>query len=235
MDFTLIDPPLPSYTWLRRLRGFGAHKTILRQMQDDLISQMTLSGRVLDFGGGRRADYLPRLKTDAEILSVNIDTEFDPTHIVPPGAALPFEDASFDQVITFNTLEHIYDDTGALAELARVLKPGGTICIMVPFLYPVHGHPDDYHRHTPSWWRETLAGLGFRKADVLPMIFGRTTAAQIIGGRGDRVLRPIKLWLAASRDILLARLLFWGKTQYSGRRGARVWASASGLYITAVK
>jgi len=235
MDFTLIDPPLPSYAWLRRLRRFGAHKTILRQMEYDLVGQLTLSGRVLDFGGGRRADYMPLLNTDAEIFSVNIDAEFDPTHIVAPGEPLPFDDASFDEVITFNTLEHVYDDRAALAELARVLKPGGKMCIIVPFLYPVHGHPDDYNRHTPSWWGKTLRGLGFGSADILPIVFGRTTAAQIVGGRGGAVVRPLKLWLAASRDILLARLLFWGKTHYSGRRGARVWASASGLYITAVK
>lgn len=235
MDFTLIDPPLPSYALFRRLRSFGAKRTILRQMEYNLVSGMTLSGRVLDFGGGQRAEYLSYLKGEAEILSVNIDSEFDPTHIVAPGDPLPFDDAGFDQVITFNTLEHVYDDRGALAELARVLKPGGTLTIIVPFMYPVHGHPDDYNRHTPSWWGESLRNLGFSDASVLPIIFGRATAAQIVGGRGGLLGRRLSVWLAASRDILMARALFTGKTTYSGRRGAKVWASAPGLMIKATK
>jgi SAM-dependent methyltransferase len=45
---------------------------------------------------------------------------------------LPFADASFDRVIAAEVLEHIPDDTRALAELARVLRPGGTIAVTVP-------------------------------------------------------------------------------------------------------
>jgi SAM-dependent methyltransferase len=235
MDFTLTDPPLPSLGWYLRLRRFGGHKTILRQMEYDLLSGQTLAGRVLDFGGGQRAEYLPFLKGEAEILSVNIDTEFAPTHIVAPGDPLPFPDGHFDQVITFNTLEHVYDDRGALAELTRVLRPGGTLRIIVPFMYPVHGHPDDYNRHTPSWWGETLARLGYARAEVLPIVFGRTTAARILRGRGNAATRGLGDLMAALRDIAIARALFIGKTRYEGRRGARVWATAPGLFITAVR
>lgn len=235
MKFEIINPPLPSYAWFWRLRRFGAKRSILRQMEYDILSGKTLSGRVLDFGGGRKAEYLKYLKGEAEVFSVNIDAEFDPTHIVAPGEPLPFGDGSFDQIITFNTLEHVYDDLGAIAELARVLKPGGEICVIVPFMYPVHGHPDDYNRHTPSWWKECFARLGFSSASILPIIFGKATAAQIVGGRGSLLGRRAGAWLAASRDILLARLLFAGKSSYCGRRGARVWASAPGLMITAVK
>lgn len=45
---------------------------------------------------------------------------------------LPFADASFDRVIASEVLEHIPDDTAAFAELARVLKPGGTLAVTVP-------------------------------------------------------------------------------------------------------
>lgn len=46
--------------------------------------------------------------------------------------ALPFADASFDRVIASEVLEHIVDDAGALAEFARVLRPGGTLAATVP-------------------------------------------------------------------------------------------------------
>jgi SAM-dependent methyltransferase len=46
--------------------------------------------------------------------------------------SLPFPDATFDHVIASEILEHIPDDTDAMAELARVTKPGGTIAVTVP-------------------------------------------------------------------------------------------------------
>jgi ubiquinone/menaquinone biosynthesis C-methylase UbiE len=45
---------------------------------------------------------------------------------------LPFEDGSFDRIIASEVLEHIPDDDAALNELARVLRPGGTIAVTVP-------------------------------------------------------------------------------------------------------
>jgi SAM-dependent methyltransferase len=48
------------------------------------------------------------------------------------GTKLPFADGSFDRIIASEVLEHIPDDGAAMAELARVLRPGGTIAITVP-------------------------------------------------------------------------------------------------------
>ncbi|MEZ5231958.1 MAG: methyltransferase domain-containing protein [Acidimicrobiales bacterium] len=46
--------------------------------------------------------------------------------------ALPFADGAFDRIIASEVLEHVVDDNGALTELARVLRPGGTIAVTVP-------------------------------------------------------------------------------------------------------
>ncbi len=45
---------------------------------------------------------------------------------------LPFPDESFDVVIISEVMEHIPDDKGVLAEMVRVLKPGGRIAVTVP-------------------------------------------------------------------------------------------------------
>src|SRR5262245_40522776 len=45
---------------------------------------------------------------------------------------LPFPDACFDKIIAAEVLEHIVDDDVAMAELARVLKPGGVMAVTVP-------------------------------------------------------------------------------------------------------
>ena len=46
--------------------------------------------------------------------------------------ALPVPDASVDRVIAAEVLEHIPDDAAAIAEIARVLKPGGRVAVSVP-------------------------------------------------------------------------------------------------------
>jgi SAM-dependent methyltransferase len=50
--------------------------------------------------------------------------------------SLPFADGEFDRVVAAEVLEHIPDDTVAIAELARVLRPGGTMAVTVPRWLP---------------------------------------------------------------------------------------------------
>jgi SAM-dependent methyltransferase len=45
---------------------------------------------------------------------------------------LPFPDDSFDRVIISEVMEHLHDDKGVLAEMVRVLRPGGLIAVTVP-------------------------------------------------------------------------------------------------------
>jgi SAM-dependent methyltransferase len=49
---------------------------------------------------------------------------------------LPFTDGAFDRVIASEVMEHIPNDFGAMHELARVLRPGGTIAVTVPAWLP---------------------------------------------------------------------------------------------------
>jgi SAM-dependent methyltransferase len=49
---------------------------------------------------------------------------------------LPFPDGTFDRIIASEVMEHIPDDSAALDELVRVLRPGGTIAITVPSWLP---------------------------------------------------------------------------------------------------
>ena len=61
---------------------------------------------------------------------------------------LPFTDGSFDRVIAAEVAEHIPDDVAAFGELARVLRPGGTMAVTVPRWYPELVNwalSDEYH------------------------------------------------------------------------------------------
>jgi SAM-dependent methyltransferase len=62
---------------------------------------------------------------------------------------LPFADGSFDRVIASEVLEHIPDDGTAVAELARVLRPGGSMAVTVPRCGPEFVNwvlSDQYHQ-----------------------------------------------------------------------------------------
>ena len=50
--------------------------------------------------------------------------------------ALPFADGEFDRVVASEVLEHIPEDEQAIAELVRVLRPGGTMAVTVPRWLP---------------------------------------------------------------------------------------------------
>lgn len=56
----------------------------------------------------------------------------------------------FDNILCFNTLEHIYDTQNILSESSKILKKGGRFIGSIPFLYPYHKDPDDFHRYSHS-------------------------------------------------------------------------------------
>jgi SAM-dependent methyltransferase len=79
--------------------------------------------------------------------------------------ALPFADATFDHVICSEVLEHIPNDLGAMRELSRVLRPGGTMAITVPRYFPERINwalSDEYHNvpggHVRIYRRAVLEG-----------------------------------------------------------------------------
>lgn len=63
--------------------------------------------------------------------------------IVSDITAIPVPDASFDAVMCTEVLEHVPDPIAALRELARVLRPGGTMILTSPFASLTHFAP--YH------------------------------------------------------------------------------------------
>jgi SAM-dependent methyltransferase len=100
-------------------------------------------GFFLDCGCGKRPEYLLNV-VNFEI--VNYDT----TDVLGIGEQLPFKDNSFDGVFSLNVLEHVKDPFQCAKEIARVLKPGGKLYCVVPFMSPYHDYPDHYYNMTKS-------------------------------------------------------------------------------------
>lgn len=87
---------------------------------------------------------------------------------VSVGSALsiPHPDNAFDVVLALDVIEHIENDRGAIAELYRVVKPGGIVVIFVPAFMFLWGVTDvrsqHYRRYTKPELRSKLKGQGFR-------------------------------------------------------------------------
>jgi SAM-dependent methyltransferase len=64
--------------------------------------------------------------------SEDLPVESDAAPARGDATKLPFPDATFDRVIAAEVLEHIPADSAAIGELARVLRPGGTMAVTVP-------------------------------------------------------------------------------------------------------
>jgi SAM-dependent methyltransferase len=61
---------------------------------------------------------------------------------------LPFADNSVDTIFCCSVLEHVTDPPAAMAEFARVLRPNGRVILSIPFMYFLHGAPNDFFRFT---------------------------------------------------------------------------------------
>jgi SAM-dependent methyltransferase len=235
LQYTYVAPPLPSLARWRNLYAGKPRLSCLRALEYERLRQLALAGRVLDVGGGQKSRYRDLLPPDIVYDSLNIDPRIEPTYVVKPGERFPIADNAYRACLCFNTLEHVYDARFVVEEMYRVLEPGGAAHITVPFMFRIHGHPDDYFRATPSWWRETLSRAGFASAEIEPLVWGRYTSGGSI--RGYRGLLPrMRFHLGHLIDILYAMLLFSsGDGRYSGPRGERICAVALGYFISARK
>ena len=68
----------------------------------------------------------------------------------------------FDNIIIFNVLEHIHNDSKAITELKKFLNKNGKLIISTPFIYRYHEAPEDYKRYTISYFDKLLKEKNFK-------------------------------------------------------------------------
>ncbi len=116
-------------------------------------------GLVLDCGAGRRNVYY-RNVVNYEVV------DYDSTDVLGVAERLPFKDGSFDAVLSLSLLEHVKDPFAAAREMARVLKPGGELMCVAPFLQPRHGYPHHYYNMTAQGLLNLFPDLAERRIEV---------------------------------------------------------------------
>jgi SAM-dependent methyltransferase len=110
--------------------------------------------RILVIGGGARGSGADELYDDISIDLVGTDIYASTnTRIVADGHQLPFIDASFDGVWIQAVLEHVLDPSIVVAEIYRVLRPGGLVYADTAFMQQVHEDAYDFTRYTVSGLR----------------------------------------------------------------------------------
>jgi len=149
-----------------------------------VAARLKPASSVLDLGCGR-GGVMERLHQQARFVAgLDPDLASLHDHRAPVLAlacgtadALPYADASFDLVCCSWVLEHLPDPVRALAEVARVLAPGGHFI----FLTPNARHPLLAFNRILRWTRGRLVGRFYDRpeADTFPAFYRANTAAQI--------------------------------------------------------
>jgi len=103
---------------------------------------------VADLGGGRRFSFPEHLPSEPRPLVVAVDispdelalnTDVDETRVADVATGLPFGDGEVDLILSRTLLEHVDGVPDAVADMARVLKPGGVAMHYVPCRYSHFG------------------------------------------------------------------------------------------------
>ncbi len=150
--------------------------------------------------------------------------------IVGDGRSMPLADASIDVVLITQVLEHIPEPIAVISEIHRVLKPGGTLLLSVPSIFPQHGSPGDYWRYMPQGLQFILRDFHSVKvqgeAGTVPSIFlVINTYLQLLTG-------PLP-WLQR-----LLQWTIWPLNNMAGLLAAKVYRGdqfASNYFVVAVR
>lgn len=143
-----------------------------------LLSALTralpeLKGTLVDVGCGTKPyrDYILNNSGVGEYIGVEWEKSFYLEKIKPEkywdGKTLPFEEASIDSCMATEVLEHLSNPKQVTSEMYRILKPGGTLFLTVPFLWPLHEIPFDEYRYTPFSMKRILKEAGFKEENIL--------------------------------------------------------------------
>jgi SAM-dependent methyltransferase len=113
---------------------------------------------------------------------------------------LPFPAATFQRVECDAVLEHVRSPQNVMAEMTRVLAPGGYLHLVTPFCHPFHEYPKDYRRFSLDGLKE-LAGAeleivaeGWRT--------GPTATMLVFSIEYVKLWLPWRWWRAAAHGVL---------------------------------
>lgn len=143
-------------------------KSITRSLFNLAIERYEIKGNVLDLGSKNgTSTYYQHIKRseDCVVTFTDLVPGLDVVQ-VDVEKPFPFPDCSFDTVISFHLMEHVYDFWRMPDEIYRVLKPGGRVIVSVPFIHEYHGDPGDYWRMSGDAVGKLFQSAGFNVKSI---------------------------------------------------------------------
>jgi predicted SAM-dependent methyltransferase len=133
-----LCPVCHSFDRERLLYLYLLHKTDIFKKQNRVL-HIAAEAKIKEvLSGKENLDYIT-----ADLYEENVMVTMDATNI-------PFPDNGFDVIICNHVLEHIIDDRKAMAELFRVLKPGGWAILQVPMSLSLDKTYEDFSITNPK-------------------------------------------------------------------------------------
>jgi SAM-dependent methyltransferase len=161
----------PSVTWADPL---GLARRLLRSALAERAAYAR--GRMLDVGCGAQPyrDLFPQVER-----YIGLDRPGQlRLDICGDGMALPFRAEAFDTVLCNQVLEHVPEGALLIAEITRVLKPGGVLLLTVPLTWDLHLEPTDFYRYTRYGLQYLADKTGLTVLDITPTCGLWATLAQ---------------------------------------------------------
>lgn len=158
--------------------------------------------RVLDLGcgTGSSVDYFRARDPNVDWVGIDLDDSrevrerrrSDARFVSFDGVEMPFEDGQFDLVYCKQVLEHVRQPAPLLAEVARVLAPGGAFAGSTSQLEPFHSM--SVWNYTPVGFEGLLRDAGLHLREIRPGIDGLTVIARRLLGSGRGLDRAWARW-----------------------------------------
>lgn len=177
------------------------------------------SGVILDIGAADRW-ILAHLPSGTSYVALDYPATGNEFYNARPdifadACSLPLADQCVDGVVCLEVIEHVPDPARAIEEIARVLKPGGTAWVSMPFLYPLHNEPFDFQRYTEFGLRRDMARASLEVVSIDRTGHALRSAGLIMclaiagGVDGRRAIFKILLLPFALIAIAMTNVLTW--------------------------